>query len=372
LDEIKRIGILQGTLNPQGGGERFAVDLITVLKDRGYEVHLATFDRVDWSRVEENMGSCVRPDKCVSVLWRRLPIFGIYQRLLIGFAANRLRKGVDLTINTMSDHRFSHCNLVYMHGLTAFAKLNLPWWKIPYVLPYRMLTWIGAKANAQGDSVFIANSNYTARQLLLEHDIKADYVIYPPVHTETYRPLASRRDRENTVLTISRYVREKNLHDIIEIAKKTRDEISFVVVGNAENRFEKAIANELITEAGCLNLPITFHINISQDEKHEIMSRTKVYLHLGRVETFGVAVCEAISAGCLPVAVNEGGHLEIIKALGPVGRVYRDFDEAAECVEAAVAGWSPALAELVSSQMEKFSYANFSDKIIRVIKQFET
>ena len=356
-------------MNVQGGAERFAVDLIAVLKDRGYEVHLATFDKVDWSRVEANMGSCVRPDKCISVFWRRLPIFGIYQRILMAFAVNRLSKNVDLTINTHSDHRFCHCDIVYMHGLTPFAKLHLPWWKIPYTLPYHILTWIGAKANAQGNSIFIANSKYTARQLLMEHGIKVDYVIYPPVHTETYRPLASRHERENTVLTVSRYAREKSLHGILEIAKRTRAEISFVVVGQAGNRFEEAIAKELIAEAHRLNLPITFHTNISQDEKREIMSRAKVYLQPG-VDSFGVAVCEAVSAGCLPVAVNDGGHMEIIRKLGPIGRSYRSFDEAAECVEAAVAGWSPALAELASSQMKRFSIARFADEITGVIKRF--
>jgi glycosyltransferase involved in cell wall biosynthesis len=346
------------------------VDLIAVLKGRGFEVHLATFDKVDWSRVEENMGVCVRPDRCISIFWKRLPIFGIYQRILMAFVVNRLSKNVDLTINTHSDHIFCHCDIVYMHGLTPFAKLNLPWWKIPYTLPYHILTWIGAKANAQGESVVIANSKYTARQLLIEHGIKSDYVIYPPVHTETYRPLASRRERENIVLTVSRYATEKSLHSILEIAKRTRDGIRFVVVGYAGNRFEEAIANELMAEAHRLNLPITFHMNTSQDEKREIMSRAKVYLQPGAVETFGVAVCEAVSAGCLPVAVNDGGHMEIIRTLGPIGRSYRNFDEAAECVEAAVAGWSPGLAEFASSQMERFSIRRFADEIIRVIKGF--
>ena len=369
-----RIGLLHNTLNVQGGAERFTVDLIQVLKDHGHEVHLATFDKVDWNRVREKMGSCARPDKCLSIFWRRLPIFGIYQRLLMPLAAKRLARTVDVTINTHSDYLLCKTDIVYMHGVPAVLggfDLKVPWWKILYVLPYRFIIWVGTSLkNSPDDSIFIANSRHTAKKLLEHHGIHADRVIYPPVHTEIYRKLASQSERENVVLTISRYAKEKDLDHVLEIAKRTRNDIKFVVVGEAANRFEKAIASGLIDEARVLNLRIEFYVNISQDAKREMMAKAKAYLHPGTFEHFGVAVCEAISAGCLPVAVNEGGHLEILESLGPIARCYENFDEAAQCLERAIDSWNLELAENGSRQMERFGINRFAKEFLELIQEF--
>lgn len=361
-------------MNIQGGAERFTVDLIRVLKDHGHEVHLATFDKVDWNRVERNMGSCAKPDKCLSIFSRRLPVFRIYQRLLMPFAANMLAKGVDVTINTHSDYSLCKTDIVYMHGAEAVPGgfgLGAPWWKIPYVLPYLAAIWLNSKLNKNPNvCIFIANSRYTAKKLLQNRGIHADRVIYPPVHTEIYRKFASQSQRESVVLTVSRYAKEKDLDHVLEVAKRTRNDIRFVVVGSAANRYERMIANGLIDKARALNLRIELHVNISQDAKREMMSKAKAYLHPGTFEHFGVAVCEAVSAGCLPVAVNEGGHLEILEPLGHLARYYKSFDEAAQCLESAVDSWSPDLAQLGSRQMERFGIDRFAREILQVIQEF--
>ena len=369
-----RCGLLHNTLNIQGGAERFTIDLIKILKDHGYEVHLATFDKVDWNRVEKNMGSYVKPDKCFSIFWRRPPVFRIYQRLLMPFAANRLAREVDVTINTQSDYLLCKTDIVYMHGAPAVLgvfDLRVPWWKIPYVLPYQAIIWVASNLKRNPDDcIFIANSRHTARKLLEHHGIHADRVIYPPVHTEIYRKLVSQSERENVVLTVSRYAKEKDLDHILEIAKRTRSGIRFVVVGSAADRIEKAIANDLIDEARALDLRVRFYVNISQDAKREIMAKAKAYLHPGTFEPFGLAVCEAVSAGCLPVAVNEGGHLEILEPLGHIARYYESFDEAAQCLESAVDSWDPDLAQLASRQMERFGIERFAQEILQVLQEF--
>jgi glycosyltransferase involved in cell wall biosynthesis len=361
-------------LNIQGGAERFTVDLIKVLKDHGYEVHLATFDKVDWNRVEENMGSYVKADKCLSISWRRPPVFRIYQRLLMPLAAKRLAREVDVTINTQGDYLLSKTDIVYMHGAPAVPgvfDLRVPWWKIPYVLPYQAIIWVASNSRNLNDCIFIANSRETARKLLEHHGIHADRVIYPPVHTEIYRKLLSQYERENMVLTVSRYGKEKmHLDHILEIAKRTRSGIRFVVVGSAANRFEKAMANDLIDEAHARDLPVRFYVNISQDAKREIIGKAKAYLYPGTFEPFGVAVCEAVSAGCLPVAVNEGGPLEILESLEHIARYYESFDDAAQCLESAVDSWNPDLAQLASRQMERFGIERFAQEILQVLQEF--
>jgi len=370
-----KVGLLQNTLNVIGGAERFTVDLIKVLKDRGHEVHLATFDKVDWNRVEQNMGPCVKPDRCFSIFWKRLPIFGIYQRLLMVLAVRRLAKSVDITINTHSDHLFCQTDIVYMHGVNPTLSWNLsglkvPWWKIPYILPYAIITWIASKRK-KPNAFFITNSYHSARKLLELHGIQAERVIYPPVHTEVYRELSQETDREDLVLTISRYAKEKDLDHIIEIAKRTRKAIKFIVVGQTANRFEEAIARSLMEKAKSLDLPMEFLVNISQEEKRGIMAKAKVYLHVSSFEHFGLSVCESVSAGCIPVAVNEGGHLEILEHAKPFAYTHNSFEEAAEHVEKAVEAWTPTTAQFISSRMEHFNLDRFADEMLQVVEGFK-
>ena len=365
-----RVGLLQNTLNVIGGAERFTVDLIKVLKDGGHEVHLATFDKVDWGCVEQNMGRCIKPDRCFSIFWKRLPIFGIYQRLLMVLAVKRLAKSVDITINTHSDHLFCRTDIVYMHGVNPTLSWNLkvPWWKVPYVLPYAIVTWIALKRK-KPNAFFITNSYHSGQKLLKLHGIQAKRVIYPPVHTEVYRQLSEETDREDLVLTISRYAKEKDLDHIIEIAKLTKKSIRFILVGQTANRFEEAIARSLMEKAE--SLPIEFLVNISQEEKRMVMAKAKVYLHVSSFEHFGLSVCESISAGCIPVAVNEGGHLEILEFAKPFAYTYNSFEEAAYQVEKAVEAWTPTTACFISSRMEHFNLDRFADEMLQVVEGFK-
>lgn len=369
-----RVGILHNSLNVQGGSERFTVDLIKVLKDRGHEVHLATFDKVDWNSVEENMGSYVKPDKCFSILPWRPRIFGIYHRIFLMLAVKWLAQGADVTINAHSDHLFCKTDIVYIHWVSATQGTNLnfqyPWWKAPYVFPYRIILWINSKV-AKGDSMFLANSHYTKEKLFAYHGIHADRVIYPPVHTEVYRKLLCQSKRENIVLTIGRYSPERELGCIIEIAKRTQSYIRFVVIGQAAKPSELAMANSLIGNARMIGLPIEFHVNVSQDFKREMISKAKVVLQPSHVEHFGIGLCEAISGGCLPVAVNEGGHLEVLDLLdGSTAYRYENFSEAAGQIEKAIESWNPQLSEFASRQMERFSLERFGHEIMNILTEF--
>lgn len=84
-------------------------------------------------------------------------------------------------------------------------------------------------------------------------------------------------------------------------------------------------------------LPIEFHANASSSEVHRWLSRAALYWHATgfdvdprvspeRCEHFGISVVEAMSAGCVPFVVANGGPPEFVRE-GETGFHYSTVDE---------------------------------------------
>jgi glycosyltransferase involved in cell wall biosynthesis len=52
---------------------------------------------------------------------------------------------------------------------------------------------------------------------------------------------------------------------------------------------------------------VTLKFNVPRDELREILSKAKYYLHPPFPEHFGIAVVEAMAAGCIPIVYRDGG-----------------------------------------------------------------
>jgi glycosyltransferase involved in cell wall biosynthesis len=286
----------------------------------------------------------------------------------------RLAHGVDLTINTIGVYggkQFCRTDIVYVHGVGR-GTVEYPWWKLPYALPYELMMLANRRLAARRPrSMFIANSRYTERKLLSCCGIQASRIIYPPVHTEVYRKLLTEKKRQDLAITIGRYSPERQLESIIGIAKRIRLGLRFVVIGYASKPSEFAILRSLLAQADQFGLPIDFLMNETQERKQELIAQAKVVIQPSRMEHFGIALCEAISGGCLPVTINDGGHLEVLETLGPLAQIYGNYEEAARAVESAMDSWSLKHAKRASEQMEQFNMQRFSQQICQFIEEFD-
>jgi glycosyltransferase involved in cell wall biosynthesis len=294
------------------------------------------------------------------------------------FVANRLSKRSDIVVNTHSDHLFCFSDIVYMHGVTpldgtdsagVFERYNKSMVMKLYFMPYKHLIQSKLKPFTEKDgTTFVANSRFTQDRMKRMLKITKSRVIYPAVDTETYSRLAKNEIRENQVVTVGRFTREKNLHHIPEIASKCPAEIKFAIVSASAG-----VNSDLMEEFryACkkygVEARVSLHLNIPFEKKLEILRNSKVYLHLMPAEHFGLALAEGCSAGCLPVVVKGGGQEEIVEGLPH--SVYDDLGHASDLIRIAIATWTPQKALQVSSLMERFSKKNFADQFCSLIEE---
>ena len=73
---------------------------------------------------------------------------------------------------------------------------------------------------------------------------------------------------------------------------------------------------------------VTF-VNALTRERPDLLQESKVYLYTGSEAGIGVALVEAISAGCIPVSPRGVGAADIIEAAG-VGQLFDTPEQGAE------------------------------------------
>jgi len=120
------------------------------------------------------------------------------------------------------------------------------------------------------------------------------------------------RSKEDLVVTVGIVSREnlrrKGLLDFA-IASREVPEVPFVLVGQHIDD-----AAEELRKIGGENLTLTGWLR--DEELRALLGRAKVYVQPSYTEGFGVAVAEAMSSGCVPVATNRGALPEVVGDAG--------------------------------------------------------
>ena len=154
--------------------------------------------------------------------------------------------------------------------------------------------------SAAGVDSFVANSRFIARRIAKVYRREAE-VIYPPVDTAAFSPLAKRDD---FYLTASRLVPYKRVDVLVEAFAQLPDR-RLVVVGDGP-------------ELGRLRAKATPNVSLVgyQDAAalRDYLERARAFLFASR-EDFGIVLVEAQAAGAPVIAFAQGGALETIRPL---------------------------------------------------------
>lgn len=185
----------------------------------------------------------------------------------------------------------------------------------------------------------ICNSQFTKSYIDSKFKTQS-VVIYPPVSLSS----VSQTKKENIILHVGRFgmSREgsnfKKQDVMIDVFKKmVKGGLvgwRFVLFVSVQEK-DKKMVEELREKAK--GFPIEIVENATNDMLWKMYKQAKIYWHAAgfgedlekhpeRAEHFGIATAEAMGAGAVPVVINAGGQLEIVKD-GENGFLWKTKDE---------------------------------------------
>lgn len=194
-------------------------------------------------------------------------------------------------------------------------------------------------------------------------------VIYPPIATN-HIPVVPFQRREDIICSTGRFCEEKNQLAQIRIAKRL-PYLQFHLIGFSEkNNGYLDFCKDYVNKNSIKN--VHFHVNISFNEKYEILKIAKFFLHPNINEPFGIATVESIFAGCLPLVHNSGGQVEIVPLKKLRFDVIDEIEDLLGCIKRADESNNSMQKELFHHCQTSFSADVFKKKIRKHIKYFES
>lgn len=234
----------------------------------------------------------------------------------------------------------------------------------------RFFYWYAQRFVGNPLAVF-TNSSWTAVKIVETHlSLRGRVsVLHPPVDVEFFSEVASGEDRERLVVTVSRFTPEKGLDKIIDVAK-SMPEYRFVIAGSKAGYSEPVIRRlrERISEENVANVELL--INVPRRELRDLLGRAKYYLHPPFPEHFGIAIAEAMAAGCIPIVYRDGGGWTDLASHVHPGLGYMDIAEIPAIIERIDSDKQlyQKLRQKAVEHSAKYSYKYFKQKLAEYLE----
>ena len=224
----------------------------------------------------------------------------------------------------------------------------------------------------------VSNSEFTRRWVQRYWGTDST-VVYPPVTMQT------RGDKEPVILAVGRFFaaeagHSKKQREMVEAFRRLVDRglegWTLHLVGGC-SAVDRPYLEQV--QAAAEGLPIVLHVDAPGDELRDLYARASIYWQatgLGedperdpdRLEHFGIATVEAMSAGAVPVVIGLAGQLEIVQQ-GVSGFHFATLDELVERTEAVVADdeLRAKLSEGAETRARDFSVEAFTERFGAVV-----
>ena len=366
-----RVAVFNRHIGLAGGGELVALSITRALEESGRIVDLVTyrFEPGDAERAIELLTPGYRPRSLVvhdePILIKLLGASGRFVRLrkplLINEFFKRYGDRYDLVIDTSSNAP-TRADVVYVHYpavLRTSGKSGLHWALYDKLVQHASRKLLGRP------KLILCNSSWTAEKFRSTYgdDFKVE-VLHPPVDVEYFSAVAG-MDKERLVVTVSRFAPVKNLEKVVDAAYRLRD-FRFVIAGS-RGKYSDPVVNRIerrLRELGVDNVELLF--NVPRDKLRELLGRAKYYLHPPFAEHFGIAVAEAMSAGCVPIVYRDGGAWCDVVSRVSYTLGYHDVSEVPHIIKA-IEGDEKLYEELRKRSIEvlsSFAYSKFKEKLL--------
>lgn len=332
-----KICVFHQSLNNNFGGAASVSAWVVEALKKDYEIYLATTDKdIDINGLNQLYGTSLSPQDFNIVqtrisTWLQKISSDKLKSLRLAYSVKYLKSvygQFDLIVNTANEINLGYPAIQYIHcpirSSVIVKELYSPpesWLRLANNTVFKLVS--SFRADKFGNnSVFIANSNWTANAFSRGYGLEAK-VIYPPISL----PVPSNdqiHDRETGFVTIGRFIREKRLHETIEIIERVRKiipEVHLHIVGDGKGSYSDKI-NKMALDRDY----VTLHRNISRDELGSLMRRHRFGIHSTRYEHFGMAPAEMVTAGMIVFVHKSGGQVEIVNNIDELA--FENYDEA--------------------------------------------
>ncbi len=211
----------------------------------------------------------------------------------------------------------------------------------------------------------VTHSHYSRREIAENTPIPPERVTV--VHLgvpDPFGALDERVDRKPLVLTVGHLVRttlmQKGHQPFVEAARHV-PEARFVFVG----KWHDDAIEHLRRLAGA---HVEFTGWLPDEDLHELYRRASVYVQASRHEGFGLAVAEAMLAGCVPVVMDVTAMPEVVDGAG-VLISSQDPETVARAVREALARGPEAHVAARARILREFPIDSRRERIQRVVRE---
>ena len=226
----------------------------------------------------------------------------------------------------------------------------------------------------------VSNSEFTRRWVQRYWGTEST-VVYPPV------TMQARGEKEPIILAVGRFFAAEAGHskkqlEMVEAFRRLVDRglegWTLHLVGGC-SEVDRPYLDQV--RAAAEGLPIELHVDAPGDELRDLYARASIYWQatgLGedperdpdRLEHFGIATVEAMSAGAVPVVIGLAGQLEIVQQ-GMSGFHFATVDELVERTEAVVADdqLRATLSASAEARARDFSVEAFAERFGAVVDE---
>jgi glycosyltransferase involved in cell wall biosynthesis len=288
----------------------------------------------------------------------RIPFLGLYQNLFTNIKNpddyDVIISLSKLFIETKKPLIFYNQNIFYSMKVNP-KKYKSFLWRL-YYQPFKILLRQKLDDFTNMKNLHVVNSSEFSRENL-EKTLKVNStVLYPPVKLNEMKIA----QKEPTVISLGRFSEEKNFELGIKVMKMLG--YKYKIIGSTNTIPSKKYLKKL---QDLSNNNIEFVINPTREQIIDELSRAKVILGLSH-ETFGIAIVEGISSGCIPLVINNSGNKETV----PISelRFSGEYDLMEKIKNAMNDKYNVYLPEL-QNHIQQFDESNFHKNIDRIVNE---
>jgi len=363
---VKQAVVIHPKLTSYGGAEIIALHIIKTLQELDYEVSIVT-DNYKPAEIERNfrMGKVLEDTEpiLVSPFKPVLSRFLALQHLRYSESVMRVLRGLhpDIAFSTQSVIYYvpnvKTFQMVYdMADLFEIVPDGGPLssvWKKPY---YKLLRRTLDPEN-MGNRYFVPLS-HSLEQRLKKIGLPHSQVVFPPCDM-----IFKARSKTKQVCLVTRIAPQKNVEEFMRIAQKVQG-YEFILVG-AESQKGSRYSRKMLS-----NKPKNVrYIEARIRDRPELVEESKVYLYTSNEPGIGIALGQAMGAGCIPITPARGGGAEMVLA-SQVGHTYRTVEDAAHIVSNALESHDPRdNPSYIADRSQIFSSQGFHEKIRQLVAE---